>query len=75
MLLIIAPGFIELLRPHSDEDIAVVVLVMLDELDLAPKLLMITSDNAGIMEPCVTRCMRSCRRSTMTRMGIFGCDR
>ncbi len=39
--------FVELPGPHSGENMAAVVLAMLHELDLAPKLLTITGDNAG----------------------------
>lgn len=39
--------FAEINGPHSGENLAEVVLKMLDELDIAPKLLTITGDNAG----------------------------
>jgi hypothetical protein len=39
--------FTEINGPHSGENLAEVVLKMLDELDIAPKLLTITGDNAG----------------------------
>ncbi|KAI2883810.1 transcriptional regulator family: Zinc finger, BED-type predicted [Aspergillus niger] len=39
--------FTEINGPHSGENLADVVLNMLDELDIAPKLLTITGDNAG----------------------------
>ncbi|OJZ88799.1 hypothetical protein ASPFODRAFT_103956, partial [Aspergillus luchuensis CBS 106.47] len=39
--------FTEINGPHSAENLADVVLNMLDELDIAPKLLTITGDNAG----------------------------
>jgi hypothetical protein len=39
--------FTEINGPHSRENLAEVVLKMLDELDIAPKLLTITGDNAG----------------------------
>lgn len=38
--------FAEINGPHSGENLADVVLKMLDELDIAPKLLIITGDNA-----------------------------
>ena len=39
--------FTEIHGPHSRENLAGVVLKMLDELDIAPKLLTITGNNAG----------------------------
>lgn len=39
--------FVELPGPHSGENMAAVVLAMLHELNIAPKLLTITGDNAG----------------------------
>lgn len=39
--------FVELPGPHSGENMAAVVLAMLHELEIAPKLLTITGDNAG----------------------------
>ncbi|KNG84621.1 hypothetical protein ANOM_006431 [Aspergillus nomiae NRRL 13137] len=41
------PEFTEINGPHSGENLADVVLNMLDELAIAPKLLTITGDNAG----------------------------
>jgi hypothetical protein len=67
--------FVELPGPHSGENMAAVVLAMLHELDIAPKLLTSPVTMPVIMEPCAIRSMRSSRRSTMTRMGIFACGR
>jgi hypothetical protein len=39
--------FTEIQGPHSGENLAEIVLTMLDELEIAPKLLTITGDNAG----------------------------
>ena len=39
--------FVELVGPHSGENMAFAVLDLLQELDIAPKLLTITGDNAG----------------------------
>ena len=39
--------FVELVGPHSGENMAFAVMNLLQELDIAPKLLTITGDNAG----------------------------
>ncbi|KAI2859077.1 hypothetical protein CBS76997_11410 [Aspergillus niger] len=63
--------FTEIDGPHSGENLAEVVLRMLDELDIAPKLLTVTGDNAGNTGRSAIACMISSSRGMIMTMTAF----
>jgi len=60
--------FTELQGPHSGENLAAAVEACLLELDLVPKLLSITGDNAGNNETMVS----DLHRLLLARIGLQG---
>ena len=63
--------FTEINGPHSGENLAEVVLKMLVELDIAPRLLTITGTMRAITGRSAIACMTSSLRSMIMTMAAF----